>query len=102
MKQKYDTLMPKRENTWICKIREHVKQFAITVGVFKTIGVLSCIPLSLTLLHGLSLLQPAYANKLLSLGEYLSCVFSCGTCLIIIALYEYYYIDLIIKWAFKK
>lgn len=100
MKQKYDTLMPKE--TWINKIAECSKSFALEVGVFKTIGVLSCIPLSLTILTGLSYLQPTYTNKLLSLGEYLSCTFSCGLCLLLISLYEYYYIDLIIKWRIKK
>lgn len=102
MKQKYDTLMPKRENTWIYKIFEFAKEFVINIGIFKTIGLISCISLSLLLLTGLSCLQPSYTNKLLSLGEYLSCTFSCGTCLLLIALYEYYYIDLIISWVFKK
>jgi hypothetical protein len=102
MKKKYDTLLPKFEESLMYKAREYVKNFAITVGIFKTLGFVSCISLSLILLKGLSLLQPLYADKLISLGEYLSCVFSCGACLVVIALYEYYFIDLVIKWAFKK
>jgi hypothetical protein len=102
MKEKYDTLMPKFEESLTYKIQYYVKNFIITVGIFKTIGFVSCISLSLILLKGLSLLQPAYTDKLLSLGEYLSCVFSCGACLLVIALYEYYYLDLIVKWCLKK
>jgi hypothetical protein len=101
MKEKYDTLLPNFKETWTYKAQEIIKSFVINIGFFKTTGALISVPLSLTLLRGLSLLQPCYADGGITLGEYLSCVFSCGACLMIIAFYEYYYLDLIIKWAFK-
>lgn len=101
MKQNYDTLMPKIEETLIWKINECIKDFVINIGIFKSFGFVVPIILSLELINALSECKNLFKEQTITRGEFINGQILICLFLLIISYYEIYYIDNIIKRRYK-
>jgi hypothetical protein len=93
--KRVDTLLPR--DTRMLALKRCVRSFAIwfitRLGPFKTCAMVFSVILSVTLVQTLPFIQYAFAGKEISTGEYLSLVFGWCIMILVIALYQVYYLD---------
>ena len=93
-----DTLMPIGYTSLFHKVGCVIVNFQCGIGVFKTIGFAGCILLSLSVLDIISSMNyNLIVAKTITAMEYTNSVIPCCTMLLIISLYELWYLDRIIS-----
>jgi len=96
-----DTLLPKLSEFYN-QIRDSIKSFITEIGLFKTFVALSLCLVALQCIEGVSILRQALEMQRISVGEYVNGELILVTILLIICMYECYYLDLLVRSGFES
>lgn len=95
-----DTLLPKRSEFYN-QIQDSIKSFIVEVGLFKTFVALSLYVIALQCIEGVTILRGALGIQRISIGEYVNGELTLVIILLMICIYQVYYIDLLIRLGFR-
>jgi len=83
------------------KVQMFIKSFVINIGLFKTFAFFALVGISIQCVEAIPMLSGALSIQRLSIGEYVNGVLLIVVVLLISVIYMCYFIDSILKWAFK-